>query len=123
MTDAIYLCRSADLVDGGLGVGFEVQAGSTTQAAFAVRYAGQVHAYLNRCSHVPMTLDFMPGHFFDTTGQWLICASHGALFAPETGRCRGGPCSGGLRKIVVSEQDDKVYWHTSAHIQPLPPNP
>lgn len=123
MPPAIALCRSDELAEGGPGVCFEVLERGQTQPAFAVRFGGRVHAYINRCTHIPMTLDFLPGQFFDSTGQWLICASHGALFAPESGQCRGGPCRGALVKIGVSEADGLVCWHTSGQIEPLPQTP
>ena len=113
------LCQSADLVDGGLAVPFDVVYAGQTCRAFAVRYQGQVHAYLNRCSHVAMELDYQPNHFFDDSKQWLICATHGALYAPDTGECSGGPCRGGLVKIDVSEADGVVCWHTAYNLKPF----
>ncbi|PKO60234.1 MAG: 2Fe-2S ferredoxin [Betaproteobacteria bacterium HGW-Betaproteobacteria-18] len=117
-TPAIFLCHSKDLLDSGLAVPFEVQYSGQSNAAFAVRYQGRVYAYLNRCSHVPMEMDYQPNQFFDLTGHWLICATHGATYAPQTGRCLMGPCRGGLVKIEVSETGGMVYWHTSSKIQP-----
>jgi nitrite reductase/ring-hydroxylating ferredoxin subunit len=117
--DAIALCASADLVNSGAAVPFEVVYGGQTCRAFAVRYQGEVHAYLNRCAHVAMELDFQPIQFFDSSGDWLICATHGALYQPQTGQCRGGPCRGGLVKIALSERDGVVHWHTAPHLQPL----
>lgn len=115
----IPLCNTTDLLDGGQGVPFDVIYGGQTCRAFAIRYQGQVHAYLNRCTHVAMELDYQPQHFFDATGQWLICATHGALYAPESGACRGGPCRGGLVKIAVTERDGVVHWHTAYNLKPL----
>jgi len=115
----VALCNSADLAERGLAVPFDVNYGGQTCRAFAVRFNGEVHAYLNRCTHVAMELDYRPNHFFDTTGQWLICATHGALYAPQTGACRGGPCRGGLHKIGVSERDGVVYWHTAYNLKPV----
>jgi nitrite reductase/ring-hydroxylating ferredoxin subunit len=117
------LCRSEDLGERGLAVDFQVLHGLEVQSAFALRFEGRVHAYLNRCAHVPMELDFQRNQFFDVSGQWLICATHGALYDPQSGRCRGGPCRGGLVKIEISEVDGQVYWHTSALIQPLSASP
>jgi len=117
-TQAFSLCRSADLLDSGLAVPFEVRFAGQNHAAFAVRYQGQVHAYLNRCSHVPMEMDYQPNQFFDLTGHWLMCATHGATYAPQTGRCLMGPCRGSLEKIVLSESNGMVYWHTSTKFQP-----
>jgi len=114
----IYLCASEELVNGASAVPFEVRYYRQSCAAFAIRYAGKAHAYLNRCSHVPMEMDFQPNQFFDHSGQWLICATHGALYAPDSGRCSLGPCRGGLVKIDVTEADGKVHWHTSDKFQP-----
>ena len=118
-TEAIALCGSADLTNGGLAMSFDVLYAGQTCSAFAIRYQGQVHAYLNRCAHVAMEMDFQPNRFFDISGDWLICATHGALYQPQTGQCRSGPCRGGLIKITLSEGDGVVHWHTAHNLQPL----
>ena len=115
----IALCNSHDLLDGGLGIPFDVVYAGQTCRAFAIRFRGLVYAYLNRCSHVAMELDFQPNRFFDSSGQFLICATHGALYAPDTGRCKGGPGRGGLIPIALSETDGVIYWHTAYNLQPL----
>ncbi len=117
--DAITLCPSGDLVDSGLAVSFDVLYQGQTCRAFAIRYLGQVHAYLNRCSHVPMEMDYQPDRFFDLTGHWLICSTHGAMYQPQTGACAGGPCRGGLVKITVDETGGTVRWHTSHHLKTI----
>ena len=43
---AIPLCNTADLVEGGLAVPFDVIYGGQTCRAFAIRWEGQVHAAL-----------------------------------------------------------------------------
>lgn len=113
------LCNSSDLKDSGLGVSFDVVYAGQTCRAFAVRFQGRVHAYLNRCSHVAMELDWQPDRFFDETGRWLVCGSHGAMFEPSTGACRGGPCRGGLIKIGLVEQDGVVHWQSQYRLKPL----
>ena len=115
---AIALCKSADLEEGGLAAGFDVVYGGQSCRAFAVRFEGQVYAYLNRCTHVAMEMDYQEGRFFDDTGRWLLCASHGAAYAPDTGECAGGPCQGGLVKIELSESEGVVKWHTSHLLKP-----
>ena len=117
--DARVLCASTDLANGGLAVPFDVVFAGQTCRAFAIRYQGQAYAYLNRCAHVAMEMDFQPNRFFDIRGDWLICATHGALYQPQTGQCRGGPCRGGLIKITLSEGDGVVHWHTDYNLQPL----
>src|SRR6218665_3639959 len=111
-------CPSAGLGDGGLALGVHVGYGSRPCRAFAIRYRGQAHAYLNRCTHVAIEMDYQPGRFFDGTGQWLLCATHGAAYHPGTGRCAGGPCRGGLIKIALSENAGLVRWHTAHDLQP-----
>lgn len=103
------ICSSAELVDSGDGVRFEVERDGETAPAFAVRYDGRVHAYLNRCGHMPMELDWKPGRFFDAEGLLLVCSTHGALYAPDTGGCLAGPCTGPLTRLAVAEREGRVY--------------
>jgi nitrite reductase/ring-hydroxylating ferredoxin subunit len=117
----IRLCDSAALVDGGRGVRFEVLFRSEPCPAFAVRTAGWAVAYLNRCAHVAMELDWQPGEFFEPEAEFLMCATHGALYDPATGACRGGACAGhgGLRPLMLVERDGAVYWQPDAQAQPI----
>jgi nitrite reductase/ring-hydroxylating ferredoxin subunit len=104
------ICTAAELLDGGKAALFETAYEGRAVPAFAVRYRGAVHAYLNRCAHVAMELDWRAGEFFDQSGLYLICATHGALYAPESGACLGGPCRGGaLVPLVVKESDGKIF--------------
>lgn len=116
---SVALCRSAELVEGDVAVPFDVLYGGEACRAFAVRYRGAPHAYLNRCTHVAMEMDYQPNRFFDDTGQWLLCATHGAAYLPDTGQCAAGPCRGGLVKIALSESGGMVHWHTAANLQPV----
>ena len=111
------LCNAADLSDGGLAVPFDVVYAGQTTRAFAVRFKGQPHAYLNRCTHVAMELDWQPNHVFDDTGQFLLCATHGAAYMPHTGECAGGPCRGGLVKIGLVENGGVVLWQTAYNLK------
>jgi len=110
---ARLICSSDKLVNGGSAVRFTVAYRGEDAPAFVVRFDGQVHAYLNRCSHRGVTLDWEPGHFFDRSGRYLICAVHGAHYVPDTGECAGGPCNGGLMKLAVFEKDNGVYLASS----------
>ena len=118
-TQIIPLCNTKDLANSGLAVPFDVVYGGQTCSAFAVRFQGTAVAYLNRCAHVAMEMDYQPNRFFDTTGQWLMCATHGATYAPLTGSCQMGPCRGGLIKIDISESNGVVHWHTAYNLKPL----
>ena len=119
MDEVLPLCNSHDLAEGGLAVPFDLLYAGQTCRAFAVRFAGLPQAYLNRCTHVAMELDWQPNRVFDDSGQWLLCASHGAAYRPDTGQCAAGPCRGGLVKIMLSEREGVVYWHSAYNLQPL----
>ena len=115
MTDNFQsVCQSVDLAEGGLGVRFEVTHPVDGQIpAFLVRVEGQVKAYLNRCSHVPVELDWQPGQFLDESGLYIVCATHGAMYLAEDGQCVGGPCRGqGLIKTDVTEKDGVIWCRT-----------
>lgn len=105
------ICASHELADGGDGVRFEVAGFRAQKSAFVIRHRGRVHAYFNRCGHVPVELDFQHGKFFDMTGLYLICATHGALYDPTSGHCIGGRCNGkGLEALPVVERNGNVYF-------------
>jgi nitrite reductase/ring-hydroxylating ferredoxin subunit len=104
------ICRSDELVDGGKGVRFVVRRYGVDEPAFAVRHDGSVRAYLNRCAHVPTELDWNAGEFFDHEGRYLVCATHGALYSADSGRCIAGRCNGkGLTALAVVESDGQVF--------------
>ena len=119
MAEPVALCRRDDLQNSGLAVPFDVNYAGQTCRGFAVRYQGEVYAYLNRCAHVDMEMDYQPNRFWDDTGHWLLCATHGAVYDPRTGACQGGPCKGGLIPIQTSEQDGWVFWHPAYNLKPI----
>jgi len=88
------ICGSADLVEGGKGVRFTIDASS-----------GEV----NTCPHLGTDLDWQPGEFFEESGLYLVCSTHGALFEPHNGFCISGPCRGAsLMPIEARERDGQV---------------
>jgi len=105
------ICSSTDLVDSGKAVRFAVEYFGGQAPAFVLRYQGRVHAYLNRCGHLPMEMDWREGEFFDFEGRDLICSTHGATYAADSGKCLGGPCGGTpLVALQVEERDGKVFF-------------
>jgi len=104
------ICDSAQVRDGGKGIRFDVERYGQIQPAFLVRYRGAVYAYVNRCAHISVQLDWAEGEFFDLTGLYLMCSTHGATYLPESGRCIRGPCGGrGLVRLSVEEDGGKVF--------------
>jgi len=109
--NARLICESQDLTESGKGIRFTVNHEGLETPAFVVRINGHANGYLNRCAHVPVELDWMEGEFFDDSGVYFVCSTHGAIYHPESGLCVGGPCSGkSLIKLTMDERDGKVYF-------------
>jgi len=102
------LCPSDRLVEGGDGLRFTVAAAGGPEPAFVVRVRGVPRAYLNRCAHVPVELDWLPGRFLDDTGVAVVCSVHGALYDARDGGCLGGPCDG--EGLVPIDCDEAHGW-------------
>ena len=118
----ILVCPSDQVLEGGRGVRFAVLAFGDKGTGFVVRYGGKAYAYLNRCAHVPIELDWAQGEFFESSGLYLMCSTHGAIYVPDSGYCAGGPCKGGrLRPIALREQDGQIYWIPDEFIKPPAP--
>jgi len=105
------VCASGALVERGDGVRFDVRLPAELAPAFVVRFEGRPRAFLNRCRHIPVELDWQPGRFFDDTGLYLICATHGALYRAADGVCADGPCRGrgSLVALQVCEAAGQVW--------------
>jgi len=100
--------RSDDLVEGGQGMRFEIT--GTKLPAFAVRWHCHVRAYVNQCRHQATELDWNAGEFFDESKEFLVCATHGALYRPGDGYCMGGPCAGARLEAVEVREERGVIW-------------
>ena len=68
-----------------------------------VNYGGGIFAYVNRCRHISLSMDWMDNQFFTEDGRYLICANHGATYEPTTGECVWGPCFGAFLQTVPLE--------------------
>ncbi len=105
------ICRVDQLADGGAAVRFEAKFSALDRdlPCFAISYGGAVYAYVNSCPHRGTELDWQPGEVFEETGLYLVCATHGALFEPDSGLCVGGPCHGAhLRALPVKVVGNEV---------------
>jgi nitrite reductase/ring-hydroxylating ferredoxin subunit len=79
---------------------------------FVIRKSGRFFAYLNRCPHTGVNLNWMPHQFFDIENEFIQCATHGALFTVADGRCVRGPCAGAyLQPAPIVIQDGTIYFH------------
>jgi nitrite reductase/ring-hydroxylating ferredoxin subunit len=121
--EAVRICASEELVDGGDGVRRDAVSKSGERTVFFVRYDGKPFGYLNQCAHVPMELDWSAGKFFESSGLYLMCATHGAIYEPDTGKCVGGPCRGArLRQVKTEERETPdgraVFWLPDDDLRP-----
>lgn len=115
----VHLCAGSDLAERGQAHTFDVLHFREPARAFALRFDGQVVAYLNRCAHVPTEMDWRDGEFLDSDRKFIICAIHGAAYHPLDGRCVTGMCGRrGLTALVVEERDGQVYWYPSRDTRP-----
>lgn len=93
--DQGFFTRQAAL-ENGSGLRYQLPRGETmpNMSAFVVKFEDRLYAYENRCPHLGIELDWIPGQFFDDDQVLLVCSTHGAHFKPDTGKCVSGPCVG-----------------------------
>jgi nitrite reductase/ring-hydroxylating ferredoxin subunit len=93
----------------GSSARFELACFGSTIPGFVVNVGGDLHAYVNRCRHVAMELDWVENQFFTADGAYLQCATHGAYYVPETGECVAGPpCGKALVRIPITVRDGTI---------------
>lgn len=118
--EPVPLCASTELAERGRAIVFDVLEYGRPMRAFALRFDGVVVAYLNRCAHVPVEMDWNPGDFLDADRAFIVCSIHGATYEPVRGHCVGGPCGRGrLTPLSVTERDGQVSWYPSRDIKPV----
>jgi nitrite reductase/ring-hydroxylating ferredoxin subunit len=109
MSDLHAWSAPAADVPPGAAAKFPVNWRGAKVEGFVVNFDGRYHAYVNRCAHAGTPLDWWPNEFFTDDGRLLICATHGALFEPDSGRCAGGPCGdSALWPLVARVEDGQV---------------
>lgn len=105
----IPLCRR-DRLQQGAALGIEITVGSRRLSLLLLDTPQGPRGYLNSCPHIGVRLDWRPHDFFDADGLALQCATHGARFEPENGRCFEGPCRGdALVPLALALRDDQVF--------------
>lgn len=105
MTRDYQLCRLDDIPENG-AKGFTVMLHGSPLRVFIVRKGGVLYGYVNQCPHTGVNLDWTPDQFLDLTGRLIQCATHGALFQIEDGRCIDGPCVGDALISIKTEIDN-----------------
>ena len=103
-----WSCPASSLAP-GQSAKFTLRCADRAVEGFVVNHDGGFYAYVNRCPHAGTTLDWWPNEFFTEDGGHLICATHGAVYLPDTGLCIAGPCPGAsLTPLAVVRQGDTL---------------
>lgn len=120
MHDQTIVFKSSDLQEQSLGLRFDLPQLGEHATGFVIRFETKPYAYVNQCAHMPVELDWNEGNFFTVDKTFVICATHGAQYAPETGRCIAGPCKGKLlQPLAVTEKNNKVTIHLDSLVDAL----
>jgi nitrite reductase/ring-hydroxylating ferredoxin subunit len=93
-------CRLDEIPDGGARGLVLPDTGDGPLRVIVLRNGEEVLAYRNRCPHRGTPLDLRPDDFLDREGRHIVCATHGAIFRKEDGRCLAGPCAGDRLETV-----------------------
>ncbi|HEU4346028.1 MAG TPA: Rieske 2Fe-2S domain-containing protein [Candidatus Binatia bacterium] len=89
---------------------FTLSCGEYVVEAMLINFDGDLYAYLNRCRHIEISLDWVDNQFFTEDKRYLICANHGATYEPRTGECIWGPCVGAsLRSVPLEIEGKKIF--------------
>ena len=89
---------------------FTMRRGGRDLEALLVNYQGNHFAYVNRCPHTGITLDWVNNQFFSSDNRYLMCATHGAVFEPPSGECIWGPCVGlSLQSLPIEIDGGQIY--------------
>jgi nitrite reductase/ring-hydroxylating ferredoxin subunit len=109
-TAARKLVAELGEIEHGTSKKFTLRRGQRTLDALLVNFDGRYFAYINRCPHTGITLDWVNNQFFSSDQRYLMCATHGAVFVPPTGECIWGPCVGlSLQSVPIEIEEGRIY--------------
>jgi len=94
---------------------FTFEANGETMGAFLANVQGEFVAFVNRCVHLPISLDLDDNDFFTCDGSLFVCKTHGSVYEPHAGKCVGGPGQGkSLERLPLVVEDGAIYLKPSA---------
>jgi nitrite reductase/ring-hydroxylating ferredoxin subunit len=91
MSDTTVVVARLGEVQPGETKKFLLRCHGREEECFVVNHGGSLYAYVDRCCHVPMSLDWIENQFMTEDRQFIQCATHGACYLPDTGECVSGP--------------------------------
>ncbi len=101
-----HLCALTDIPDGQA----RAFAHDEQQSLLVVRRGLQAWAYINRCPHAGVPLEWQENRFMSLDGTQLQCSLHGALFNVHDGFCTWGPCRGrSLTPLALSIENGQIH--------------
>ena len=113
------LCRLDELGATGCRE-FRLGGGAWPLKGFLVKAGADVHAYVNRCAHQAMPLNYLPDRFLTHDQSMILCTAHGAIYEKATGFCVAGPCAGrSLERVAVRVVDGYVLLEDSVDVAAL----
>jgi nitrite reductase/ring-hydroxylating ferredoxin subunit len=107
-----YRVGSAMAVKPGASIKFLIPIRGVDEECFVINYHGHLHAYVNRCRHVPMAMDWVDNQFFAEHGRYLMCQTHNAYYEPASGECIAGPrgaCGKFLYRVPLTVERGVIY--------------
>jgi len=105
------VCRT-DALKPGESMKFLLPVRGADEECFLINFCGDFHAYVNRCRHVPMAMDWIDNQFFAEHGRYLMCQTHNAYFEPTSGECIAGPpsaCGKFLYRVPLEIDGGLIY--------------
>jgi nitrite reductase/ring-hydroxylating ferredoxin subunit len=107
-----YKIARADALAPGESLKFLMPIRGADEECFLINFGGEFHAYVNRCRHVPMAMDWVDNQFFAEDGRYLMCQTHNAYYEPASGECIAGPptaCGKYLYRVLTEIDDGVIY--------------
>jgi nitrite reductase/ring-hydroxylating ferredoxin subunit len=105
------VCGVSELA-AGESVKFLLPIDGEQEECFLINYHGAFHAYVNRCRHVPIAMDWVDNQFFAEQGRYLMCQTHNAYYEPDTGQCIAGPssaCGKSLFRVPIEIDGEVIF--------------
>jgi len=118
--DRVYLCPQDTIAEGG-SRGFDPHL-KGRDTLLVVRWKGALSAWLNRCPHLDVAMQYRKDRFMSADGQHIVCYAHGALFRPDSGVCVLGPCLGQSlqRQAIILDEQGGIWLHTPPAFDLMP---
>ena len=110
--EARYRVAETDAIASGQSLKFLLPIRGADEECFVINFEGKFHAYVNRCRHVPMAMDWVDNQFFAEDCNYLMCQTHNAYYEPASGECIAGPptaCGKYLYRVPLQIEEKTIY--------------